>query len=66
MRRAWIDLALNSVRSQLNFGAPDEREAVETIAAGYEVAAPEPVTDQRQSRLYLAYSAGKVRTRVGS
>ena len=66
MRRAWIDLALNSVRSQLNFGVAEDREAVETIAAGYEAATPELATDKRRSRLYLAYSAGKVRTRVGS
>lgn len=67
MRRAWIDLALSSVRSQLKFGVLEGRETAETtIAAGYETAAPEAATEKRERHLYLAYSAGKARTRCGS
>lgn len=58
MRRAWIDLALNSVRSQLK---------AETIGSGdilaicYEAAekGAEPESEPNCPHLYLAYSASK-------
>ena len=64
MRRAWIDLAMDSVRSQRNFGSSIPKD---TLAAGYDDA---PINESAPSRkrrpqLYLAYSANK-RTRFGS
>jgi hypothetical protein len=58
MRRAWIDLALNSVRSQLKaetIGSGD------ILAVGYEVAekGAEPESEPNRPHLYLAYSASK-------
>jgi hypothetical protein len=62
MRRAWIDLALDSVRSQLSFRAHDNSDM---LAAGYETAAAESAADDANAKarhLYLAYSAEKSRT----
>ena len=62
MRRAWIDLALDSVRSQLNF-RPHENE--DLLAAGYEKDGRELRTEASAGtgrHLYLAYSAEKAKT----
>ena len=58
MRRAWIDLALDSVRSQLT---AETLGSSDILAAGYEAAEKESGSDSESSRpkLYLAYSASK-------
>ena len=66
MRRAWIDLALNSVRSQLNVRA---LEKPELVAAGNEQPDSFGAEQSRRSQrpqLYLAYSATKPRRGLGS
>jgi hypothetical protein len=67
MRRAWIDLALDSVRSQVSF---QTTEAPDNLAAGYESAEGEGSSEgdlgSRRPHLYLAYSAAKSRNRFGS
>jgi len=63
MRRAWVDLALNSVRSQLNFEA---LESADTVAAGYETADEGANSVSRRPNLYLAYSASRRRSEISS
>jgi hypothetical protein len=61
MRRAWVDLALDSVRSQLDFRS---HENGDLLAAGYEGNASErraESSDRARRHLYLAYSAGKTK-----
>lgn len=67
MRRAWIDLALSSVRSQLSFRP---LENTDTLPAGYEKAEGASAAGKksalRRPHLYLAYSAAKSRKRFSS